>query len=162
MEISSYLTAVGCIDARGNAIEKKKEELKFSYRTSCFHQSEMIIVSAKFKLEKKQGVRDKQRRHIQYRRKTQPYGTKSAGCIFRNPKGEVAGALVEACGLKGKCLGGAQVSSVHGNFILNRGDATARDVLNLITLVQQTVREKTGKDLEIELCVVPYRLGHDV
>ncbi|MEM8727519.1 MAG: UDP-N-acetylmuramate dehydrogenase [Chlamydiota bacterium] len=161
-ETCDRLTLVGCIDETGNYLEKMKDDLLFAYRTSSFQGWEMIIVSARFELEKGEGAREKQRKMIEYRTATQPYGEKSAGCIFRNPDHQGAGALIETCGLKGKRIGGAEVSVLHGNFIINRGDATARDVLDLATHVKEIVREKTGKELEMEICKIPYRLGEHV
>lgn len=162
METCDPLTVVGFIDEEGNFIEKVKEELAFSYRTSSFHKSGKIIVSAEFKLEKTEKAREKQLKIIEYRTATQPYGEKSAGCIFRNPEGDKAGALIESCGLKGKRIGGAEVSRLHANFIINRGNATAKDVLDLATLIKETIREKTGKELEMEVRKIPYKLGENV
>ncbi len=89
---------------------------------------------------------------------TQPYGEKSAGCVFRNPRESSAGALIEKCGLKGKQVGGAEVSLQHANFIVNKGGATARDVLELVEYIQQTVKEKADVDLEMEIRVIPYAI----
>jgi UDP-N-acetylmuramate dehydrogenase len=161
METSDYLYAVGFIDEEGQFQEKKKEELLFGYRFSSFQRSHEIIVSARFELVKGEKIREKQRRIIEYRTKTQPYGEKSAGCIFRNPEGGAAGALIEACGLKGKKVGGAEVSTLHGNFIINTNGASANDVLALIKLIQETVEKKTGKCLEMEVEKVPYQLEGD-
>ncbi len=158
VETCDYLSAVGYIDKEGNFIEKKKEELSFSYRTSSFQSMDKIIVSGRFKLEKVDKAREKQLKIIEYRTATQPYGEKSAGCIFRNPESGSAGALIEACGLKGKRKGGAEVSTLHGNFIVNRGNATAKDVLELAAIVREEVRKKRGIELEIEVNPIPYRL----
>ncbi|MDJ0651478.1 MAG: UDP-N-acetylmuramate dehydrogenase [Simkaniaceae bacterium] len=162
VETCDHLTAVGYIDEAGNYVEKIKDELFFAYRTSSFHEQKMIIVSGRFELEKKEEAREKQRKIIEYRMATQPYGEKTAGCIFRNLDGKSVGALIEICGLKGKRIGGAEVSTLHGNFIVNRGDATAQDVLDLATYVEEKVREKTGKELEIEVRKIPYQLGKNV
>ncbi|MCB1071738.1 MAG: UDP-N-acetylmuramate dehydrogenase [Chlamydiia bacterium] len=162
METCDHLTAVGCINEEGNFIEKMKDELTFAYRTSSFHGWKMIIVSGRFELEKREEARENQLKIIEYRTATQPYREKSAGCIFRNPEDDKAGALIDACGLKGKRIGGAEVSMLHGNFIVNRGDATAQDVLDLVTFVRETVRDKTGKDLKMEVNKIPYQLGENV
>lgn len=158
METCDHLSAVGFIDQEGHFQEKNKEELTFGYRSSSFQGSGAIIVSGRFKLVKKEEAREKQLKIIEYRTATQPYVEKSAGCIFRNPEGDKAGALIEACGLKGKKVGGAEVSTLHGNFIINTGSATADDVMTLSRLIQQTIREETGKSLEMEVRRVPYRL----
>ncbi|MCB1108005.1 MAG: UDP-N-acetylmuramate dehydrogenase [Chlamydiia bacterium] len=155
-ETCDHLTAVGVIDEEGRYLEKKN--LPFSYRTSPFQNNRDIIVSGRFQLDKVENAREAQLKIIEYRTKTQPYGEKSVGCIFRNPRDKSAGALIEQCGLKGKKIGGAEVSLVHGNFIVNREGATASDVLKLIELIRETVREKTGEELEIEVRPIPYQL----
>ena len=91
---------------------------------------------------------------LQKRRETQPLDSPSAGSVFRNPPGDFAGRLVDACGLKGAREGGAEVSEKHGNFIVNRGGAKARDVEALMLRVQNAVREKTGVELIPEVRVV--------
>src|SRR3990167_2778889 len=151
METKDYLTQVGFIDEQGVYVEKNKEELEFSYRNSSFQRMKSIIVSGKFLLEESVDVRQKQISIVNYRIKTQPYKEKSAGCVFRNPKKESAGALIEKCGLKGISIGRAKISTTHANFIINQGNARARDVLDLIDYVKQEIKEKTGEELEIEI-----------
>jgi UDP-N-acetylmuramate dehydrogenase len=88
------------------------------------------------------------------RRLTQPLQLPCAGSVFRNPPGDHAGRLIEAAGLKGHRYGGAQISEIHANFIVNRGGATATDVLTLMDLVKRTIKEKFGVDLHPEVLVV--------
>lgn len=90
---------------------------------------------------------------IEHRRRTQPVD-KSAGSIFKNPAGDYAGRLIEAAGLKGHTIGGASVSALHGNFIINQGDATAADVMRLMEHIGQTVYDRFGVHLEPEIQVV--------
>jgi UDP-N-acetylmuramate dehydrogenase len=85
---------------------------------------------------------------------SQPLEIPSAGCVFKNPPGDAAGRLIEQAGLKGRCEGGAQISEKHANFIVNRGGATARDILTLMDVMQKSVLETTGIRLEPELQVV--------
>ena len=160
MQTSDCLTAVGYIDAKGNVIEQSKETLSFNYRTSSFQiKKRRVIVFGKFKLKKNPEAQKNQLKMIQNKLRTQPYREKSAGCFFRNPEGEKAGALIDACGLKGERKGDAQISNMHANFIINRGNATAQDVLDLVKIVQKKVKEKTGKTLEIEVETIPYRMS---
>ena len=98
---------------------------------------------------------------LQKRRETQPLNAPSAGSVFRNPPGDFAGRLVEQCGLKGAREGGAEVSPKHGNFIVNRGGAKARDVESLMLRVQSAVREKTGVELIPEVRIVGRGEGED-
>ena len=109
------------------------------------------ILGATFSLKKEENAREKQLSIIAYRTKTQPYGSKSAGCIFRNPQGEHAGALIEKCGLKGLSVGGAQVSDLHANFLINNEGATASQMIALIEKVREEVKSRTGIDLEPEV-----------
>ncbi len=92
--------------------------------------------------------------YLHYRRDTQPLMLPSAGCVFKNPPNDSAGRVVEAAGLKGAQVGDAQVSEKHGNFIVNQGEATAKDVLALIRKVRAQVARKTGTKLELELKLV--------
>ncbi|EST52805.1 UDP-N-acetylenolpyruvoylglucosamine reductase [Brevibacillus panacihumi W25] len=132
------------------------EELNFSYRTSLLQQQKGIVVEARFRLQ--QGDRKEIAATLaankERRRQTQPLQMPCAGSVFRNPPGDHAGRLIEAAGLKGYRYGGAQVSEIHANFIVNRGGATAADVLTLIKHIQDTIRDKNGIDMHPEVLVV--------
>jgi UDP-N-acetylmuramate dehydrogenase len=95
----------------------------------------------------------------EYRRRTQPREHPNCGSVFVNPPGDYAGRLVEQSGQKGRTVGGAQVSEKHANFIVNRGGATAADVLELIDLVRESVYQETGVRLELELQIMDERGG---
>ena len=151
------LIEVTYVTEEGRVKVFQRSELTFSYRTSSFQTMRGVIAEAKFQLiestEAKQKVQDLTR----HRFLTQPYKEKSAGCIFRNPpQGLSAGALIDQCGLKGFKKGGAEVSSIHANFIINCGEATAEDVLTLAEYIQFKVKEKTGIELERELCSIEF------
>jgi UDP-N-acetylmuramate dehydrogenase len=138
----------------GKRREFKKEELRFAYRTSSFQKMKGAILGATFTLQRQSEARTNQLKIIDYRMKTQPLKEKSAGCIFRNPAHTSAGALIERCGLKGLRVGGAKVSDVHANFIVNDANASSKDVLQLIELVQERVFEQTGISLESEIRLI--------
>lgn len=125
--------------------------LTFSYRTSPFQNLKGAIVSATFFLKNDAFARKKQLEIVKYRMQTQPLKEKSIGCIFRNPEEGSAGALIEKCGLKGKRVGGAKISEKHANFIVNDANASAKDVKELIALVQQNIFKQTGVYLEPEV-----------
>lgn len=131
-----------------------RNELSFSYRTSPFQSMKGTILAATFVLQPFPEARKSQLQIVEYRMKTQPLKEKSAGCIFRNPPGHSAGALIDKCGLKGICVGGAKVSEIHANFIVNHASASARDVKELIRLVQEKVFEQTGVHLEPEVRMI--------
>ncbi len=151
-ETADCLESVRFLFKDGHLQEFSRSQLTFGYRTSCFQSMEGCILGARFHLHANSEARQNQLRIVEYRIKTQPLGDKSAGCVFRNPSKELsAGALIDRCGLKGLRVGDAQVSEVHANFIVNVGQAKARDVLALIHLVQVRVLEQTSIQLEPEL-----------
>jgi UDP-N-acetylmuramate dehydrogenase len=132
-------------------------ELAFGYRESALQGTGDIVLEATLQLEP--GSREAiERRHqeiLESRRQAQPLDLPSAGSVFKRPPGDYAGRLIEAAGLKGRArVGGAVVSEKHAGFIVNTGGATAADVLALIELVQRTVRERMGVELEPEVRVM--------
>jgi UDP-N-acetylmuramate dehydrogenase len=157
-ETFNTLSEVLFIDETGNLHSYKKKELAFRYRFSSFQEKKGAIVGAKFCLTSSEEARNKQLSIIDYRTKTQPYNQPSIGCIFKNPEGASAGGLIEKSGLKGFCIGDAEVSLKHANFIVNRREALAKDVLALARHVQETVKEETGVDLEMEVRCIPYQI----
>jgi UDP-N-acetylmuramate dehydrogenase len=156
-ETFNFLTEVTYIDETGSLQNLPKSQIQWAYRFSSLQQKQGAIAAARFKLSPSAEARQKQLKIIDYRTKTQPYGDQSAGCIFRNAPTTSAGALIENSNLKGYSIGGAEVSPMHANFIVNRNQATAEDVLNLAHYVKKIVHEKTGIDLEMEIRVVPYQ-----
>lgn len=153
-DTAQTLVSVDFIDAEGTLKTLLKDQLYFSYRRSSFQQLQGAIVGATFQLNPSATARETQLSIIRYRQATQPYGQKSAGCIFKNPDCGHAGALIEACGLKGKSIGGAQVSTMHANFIINASNASAKDVLELIEHVRDVVALKQGVILESEVQII--------
>lgn len=161
-ETCQPLASVDFISPDGTLQILKKEELHFAYRTSSFQTRRGAIVGATFRLTHSPEARSKQLEIINYRKKTQPYGDKSAGCVFRNPVCSHAGALIDQAGLKNIQVGGAKVSDMHANFIVNAQQATSQDVIALIALVQKHVKERFDIVLESEVRIVPHRQGqHD-
>ncbi|MED4909585.1 UDP-N-acetylmuramate dehydrogenase [Brevibacillus centrosporus] len=132
------------------------EELSFSYRTSLLQQRKGIVVEARFRLHPgdRKEIAATLAANKERRRLTQPLQMPCAGSVFRNPPGDHAGRLIEAAGLKGYQIGGAQVSEKHSNFIVNCGGATATDVLTLIDYIRSTIQSKYGIDLHPEVLVV--------
>ncbi|NDD58344.1 MAG: UDP-N-acetylmuramate dehydrogenase [Chlamydiae bacterium] len=153
------LTCVHYVNHKGELEILFKNQLHFSYRTSSFQSMKGAIVAAEFELSASSDARQKQIEIIQYRSKTQPYSDRSAGCVFRNPFQGSAGALIEKCGLKGSVCGGAEVSLLHANFIVNREEAKAEDVLELARRVQDSVKKQLGVELEMEIRCIPYKMS---
>ncbi|MBS0604388.1 MAG: UDP-N-acetylmuramate dehydrogenase [Verrucomicrobia bacterium] len=162
VETCETLIEVTFVNEKGELEVFKRDQLDFSYRSSPFQKRKGAIASAKFLLHPSEEARKKQLGIIEYRTRTQPYSDKSAGCVFRNPESHSAGALIQQCGLKGKRIGGAEVSTMHANFIVNKDRASSKDILELAAFVKQTVKEKTGVDLEMEIRCVPYQMRDNV
>ena len=117
------------------------------------------FVAASFRLKRGSGAesRGKITELLKRRIATQPLGEPNAGSVFRNPRGDYAARLIEACGLKGRVVGDAMISDKHANFIVNRGGARAADIEALILLAEQSVKEKFGITLEREVRIVGER-----
>lgn len=130
--------------------------LGLSYRHSSLAERGDIVLGAKFRLEKGDGqaIRARMAELAEQRREKQPLQYPSAGSTFKRPEGYFAGKLIQDAGLKGKTIGGAQVSEKHAGFLINTGDATAQDMLALIAYCQRTVEEKFGVRLETEVRIV--------
>lgn len=130
------------------------EELAFGYRRSFLTEHpEAVVLSAVFRLlpGDPEAIRETMRDLMARRKGSQPLERPSAGSTFKRPEGHFAGTLIDQCGLKGRTVGGAQVSEKHAGFIINRGGASCADIKELIGLVQETVLEKTGVRLEPEV-----------
>lgn len=154
-ETCETLVSVDFVHPDGTIESIEKSKLQFAYRTSSFQNMPGAIAAAHFQLIPCIEARKQQLSIIDYRMKTQPYKDKSAGCIFRNPSNNHAGALIEKCDLKGTIIGGAQVSEMHANFIVNRKNASSEDILAMIQLIKQRVKEKMGVELESEVRYIP-------
>ncbi|MBI4469633.1 MAG: UDP-N-acetylmuramate dehydrogenase [Acidobacteria bacterium] len=139
--------------SRGRAIrELRASELEFGYRSTRLKRSPDVVISAMLRGEaaSSSDVALRNDEMLQARR-NQPPGP-SAGSIFENPAGDFAGRLIEACGLKGRRVGGAEISGMHANFIVNRGGASASDIKTLIEMARAAVKDKFGIRLKEEIC----------
>lgn len=149
--ISSYVTSVKTLLPDGSLATFSPEECRFSYRSSIFREKGLPVLGVGLRLpEERRPVEDL----LAERRRTQPLGFPSAGCVFRNPDGVSAGWLIDRAGLKGARIGDAKVSETHANFIVNLGKARAAHVLALIEAVQNAVYRLFGVTLTLELEVV--------
>ena len=129
------------------------EEMAFSYRTSTLQRELAICIEAVFKLKKgdRAEIVSRMQENKAYRKKSQPYSYPTCGSVFRNPLPNYAGNLIEEAGLKGHQIGGAQISDIHANFIVNVDSAKAQDVLDLIQHVQTVIYEKRKIRMETEV-----------
>lgn len=155
-ETAQYLASVDYINAEGKLEHYSRNDLHFSYRHSPFQHRHGAIVAASFVLPANTEARKKQIDIVNQRKKTQPYGSMSAGCVFMNPECAPAGALIDKCGLKGVSVGGAQVSELHANFLINTGTASCEEMKALMSLVQTKVQESAGVHLKTEVRQIPY------
>lgn len=152
-EIAQVAEETTVLMADGTRRVLRGAEQAFAYRTSAFERMECIIVKTVFALRPGDAdeIGARMRELMGKRRASQPLELPSAGSTFKRPAGAYAGALIEASGLKGRGVGGAEVSRKHAGFVVNRGGATARDVLETIKLVQETVYADSGFRLEPEV-----------
>ena len=155
-EMKDILTAVTVLDQEGNEKIFSAEELELGYRTSCILKKGYIVMGAKIKLKhgEETAIRARMEELKKQRVEKQPLEYPSAGSTFKRPEGSYASLLIDQCGLKGLSVGDAQVSLKHSGFIINKGNASCRDVLELAEKVSKIVKDKTGYNLELEPVVL--------
>lgn len=150
-DIGQFISSVDVMTAGGQRFTRTEDELSFNYRHSSVN--ELAVLSVEFSLAEGDPTEITKRMRTQWimKKESQPLSFQSAGCIFRNPRGLSAGALIEQAGLKGTRIGACEVSDRHANFIVTREGATSSDVLRLIDLIATKVSEEHGIDLETEI-----------
>ena len=155
-EIKQVLENAELLDENGNEIVLSNEELELGYRTSILQRNNYILLSARLKLKKgnKKEIEEKMNYLAQQRADKQPINMPSAGSTFKRPPGYYAGKLIMDSGLRGYCIGGAEVSQKHCGFIINKDNATAKDVIDLIEFVQGTVYDKYCVKMEPEIKII--------
>lgn len=151
--IGTTVASVLCMDTNGTLLTPDKDELIFEYRQSSI--TAKFILEATFHLEEDDPERilAKVKEIWMFKKNSQPLAERSAGCIFKNPRGFSAGALIDQAGLKGTSMGGAEVSTKHANFIITNKGTRSSDVLALIELIQQRVNDKFAVKLEPEVVI---------
>ncbi|HYU29591.1 MAG TPA: UDP-N-acetylmuramate dehydrogenase [Gemmatimonadales bacterium] len=153
-EFSEVVTEVTVMDARGKVKQLSRKQISFKYRSSNL---EGIVLEAKLVLgeESPAKLKELQAKLFRWRKAGTPFDQPCCGSTFTNPSGtKTAGMLIDECGLKGFTIGGAQVSTLHANYIINKGTATAADVLKVIDHLRKTVAKKTGITLELECKII--------
>lgn len=155
-EMKDIVKKVTYIDYQGNIHTIENEECEFSYRYSRFFYEKAIILSVKLNLEKgnKEEIQEKVTEFAKQRKEKQPLEYPNAGSTFKRGENYITAKLIDECGLKGYSMGGAQVSEKHAGFIINKGNATAKDILDLIEYVQKVVKEKTGESIKLEMMII--------
>jgi UDP-N-acetylmuramate dehydrogenase len=156
-EMKDVVVEIESLDAAGRAFETtRRSEIDFRYRSLHGLLPGSILTRARLAVavSERDKVQSEIDRLLAHRQETQPIDIPSCGSVFRNPTDDFAGRLIEAAGLKGLRVGGAEISTVHANFIVNRGDARADDVLDLIDKARHAVRSSTGIELETEVKIL--------
>lgn len=155
-EVKDIINYADVIDRYGNELRLSRDELQLTYRHSSVQETGMIITGAEFELRQgeKSKIREKMSDFAIKRRDKQPLNFPSAGSTFKRPEGYFAGKLIEDAGLKGKKIGGAQVSEKHAGFIINIGEATSDDIISLIDCCIQTVYNKFNVKLVPEVRII--------
>ena len=155
-EMKEIVKLVTYIDEEGNIKTEENEFMDFSYRHSRFKEKQEIIIGCTLQLEKENPdkIKEKMDEYKKLRIEKQPIDMPSAGSTFKRGTNFISAQLIDEAGLKGYSIGGAQVSLKHAGFIVNTGNATAEDILNLIDYVIKVVYEKFGKVLELEVEVI--------
>lgn len=150
-DIGNAIESVDVMTANGEVFTRYRGDLAFAYRSTNI--TSKFILGARFRLteDDPHGILKQVKQIWIYKKNTQPLGTRNAGCIFKNPRGLSAGALIDRAGLKGRRVGGAHVSEKHANFILADPGTRASDVLKLINLIRETVYKKSEVYLELEI-----------
>jgi UDP-N-acetylmuramate dehydrogenase len=153
-EFAEIVTEVTVMDAKGKVKQLSRKQISFKYRSSNL---EGIVLEAKLGLgeESPAKLKELQAKLFRWRKAGTPFDQPCCGSTFTNPSGtKTAGMLIDECGLKGYTVGGAQVSTQHANYIINKGTATASDVLKVIDHIRKTVAKKTGVTLELECKII--------
>ncbi len=157
-EIKDIIEETTFIDLEdGNKIKTiSKQEQDFAYRHSIFENSKAIIIGAKFNLKNGNidDIKEKMNANLLSRKDKQPIENPSAGSTFKRGDGFITAKIIDECGLKGFCVGDAKVSEKHAGFVVNTGNATAKDVICLIEKIKAEVYKKTGKQIETEIKII--------
>ena len=158
-EIKNVILEAEVLDEEGNVIVLNRDELELGYRTSRVMKDNLVVLSAIFQLElgEKEAIQSRVDELTAKREEKQPLEYPSAGSTFKWPEGYFAGKLIQDAGLKGYSVGGAAVSEKHSGFVINKGGATAKDILELIKYIQDEVYKQFGVELHTEVRI----LGED-
>ena len=158
-EIKDVITEVTAMDYNGEIYKFTKEDCKFEYRRSIFQEKKYIIIQAKMLLEKgkKEDIKNKMNEYLEYRKEKQPIEYPNAGSTFKRGNDYITAQLIDQAGLKGYKIGGAEVSKKHAGFIINKENATAEDVINLVDYVTKKIKEKFSKNIKLEIEILGER-----
>lgn len=150
-DIGAVVNSVTVMDQNGEVFQRTKDDLVFDYRSTNISAKFIIDTTLELDEDDPENILRRTREIWMYKRNTQPLNTKNCGCIFKNPRGLSAGAIIDQAGLKGAKAGGAEVSEKHANFVIAHPGCKADDVLELIRIIREKVWEKNQIHLESEV-----------
>ena len=152
-EFKDIVSSVTCMDYDGNIKQFENEDMHFEYRSSMLKDKSYIVLEVRMEFQKgnEKDIKEKMEEYANYRKEKQPIEYPSAGSTFKRGADFITAKLIDEAGLKGYSIGGAEVSSKHAGFIINKGNATAKDILELIEYVKHEVEEKFNKKIELEI-----------
>lgn len=155
-EFKDIVSNVICMDYNGNIHEFENEDMHFEYRKSMLKENPYIVLEVRMEFRKGEEaeIRKKMEEYATYRKEKQPIEYPSAGSTFKRGTDFITAKLIDDAGLKGYHIGGAEVSSKHAGFIINKGNATAKDILELIEYVKHKIEEKFNKKIELEIEII--------
>ncbi|MFM9965271.1 MAG: UDP-N-acetylmuramate dehydrogenase [Planctomycetaceae bacterium] len=152
-EISETARSVTTLTAKGEVITRTGDDLSFVYRSSNITEPFILEGTFQLRADDPDEITTRMRKLWIMKKATQPLSDQSAGCIFKNPRGQSAGALIDQAGLKGTRMGGAEISDRHANFVVTHAGCKSEDVLRLVDLVRSKIAEQFGVELELEIQV---------
>lgn len=152
-EFKDIVSTVTCMDYDGNIKQFESKDMEFSYRSSMLKNKSYIVIEVGMQFQKGEEnyIKEKMEEYATYRKEKQPIEYPSAGSTFKRGTNFITAKLIDEAGLKGHCIGGAEVSGKHAGFIINKGNATAKDILELIEYVKHEVEKKFNKKIELEI-----------
>ena len=160
VSIAKNLISVKVINNKTlETLEIEKKDINFEYRFSSFQSNDLAIISAKLNFEPNRNIEkliNTTKNNLKLKTETQPYHLPTFGSVFKNPKNHYAAKLIEDIGLKGFKIGGAEISTMHANFIINNSSASSKDIFELITVIQQKVLQKKGIYLQPEVRMIGF------
>jgi len=153
-DMASVLISATVLDPKGRVVDKPKKEIGFTYRRSGLEGNIVLGCALRLEQEEPEKLKAEQAMLLRRRREGTPFDQPCCGSVFKNPDDITAGRLIDRCGLKGRRVGGAEISKVHANYIVNVGNASADDVLKLIDIARTAVFKEFGIELELEVKVL--------
>ncbi|HEY1687016.1 MAG TPA: UDP-N-acetylmuramate dehydrogenase [Tepidisphaeraceae bacterium] len=154
-DIGASVQTVSVMDSNGTIFERTKDDLVFDYRSTNISATFILGATLELQPDDPEEISHRTKEIWMYKRNSQPLNAKNCGCIFKNPRGLSAGALIDQAGLKGTRVGGAEVSDKHANFIIAHPGCRADDVMNLVKIIREKVWEKNQIHLESEVRIWP-------